>query len=488
MHDGGQGRTPDGAPMLPADWRVVLDPGVRRIDGRSVLVGGSPLRMLRLTDAGTRLIDRLVAGEPVPQSVSAQRLVRRLLDAGIAHPRPGTSSLTRADVTVVVPVRDRPHELAVTLATIGDAHAVVVVDDGSEGDAVAQVADEYGTTYARHERTRGPAAARNTGWREAATALVAFVDADCEPEPGWLDRLLSHFDDSQVAAVAPRVLSRIPSTLPDVLARYETAVPSLDRGPDEALVRPRSRVPFVPTATLVVRRDALAALGGFDEAMHIGEDVDFVWRLDESGWSVRYEPSVTVSHPARPTAKAWLRQRFDYGTSAAALAQRHGSAVAPLAVSPWSALAWTLAGLGAPIAGSAVAAGTTALLAPRLEGIEHPWAEAARLAGMGHLYAGLSVAGAVRRPWWPVAVAAATVSRPARASFVVAVTIPAWREWRRLRPPLDPVRWTAVRFADDLAYGAGVWCGCVRARSFAALKPDLTSWPGRRPAIDVTET
>ena len=245
---------------------------------------------------------------------------------------------------------------------------------------------------------------------------------------------MPHFGDPRVAAVAPRVTSRIPSTLPDVLARYEQAVPSLDRGAVEALVRPRSRVPFVPTAALVVRRDALVALGGFDEAMRVGEDVDFVWRLSEVGWSVRYEPSVTVSHPARVRLhEAWLRQRFDYGTSAAALAQRHGAAVAPLAVSPWSALAWTLAGLGAPVTGTALAAGTTALLAPRLEGMEHPWQEAARLAGKGHLYAGLSVAGAVRRPWWPVAAAAALVSRRACAGVVAAVTIPAWLDWRRVR-------------------------------------------------------
>jgi hypothetical protein len=197
---------------------------------------------------------------------------------------------------------------------------------------------------------------------------------------------------------------------------------------------------------------------------------------------------VTVSHGARPTARAWLRQRFDYGTSAAALSERHGAAVAPLAVSPWSALAWGLAGLGAPVTGTAVAAGTTALLAPRLEGLDHPWKEAARLAGKGHLFAGLSVAGAVRRPWWPIAAAAALASRRARKGVVAAVAIPAWLEWRRVRPQLDPLRWTAVRLADDLAYGAGVWRGCLRARSFAALRPDLVSWPGRRPAIDTAPT
>jgi mycofactocin system glycosyltransferase len=469
---------------LPGDWRIAFDPGVRRIDGGSVLVGGSPLRLLRLSAAGARLVDQLEAGDPVPPSDGAQRLVRRLVDAGMAHPRPGRPIFSTSDVTVVIPAHDRPDHLAATVATIGDVHSVVVVDDGSSDRAVESLARERRATYLRHEDARGPAAARNTGWREASTELVAFVDADCRPQPAWLDQLLPQFGDAHVAAVAPRITSRIPSTLPGVLARYEQAVPSLDRGPEEALVRPRSRVPFVPTAALVVRRDALIALGGFDEAMRVGEDVDFVWRLNEGGWSVRYQPSVTVSHAARPTARAWLRQRFDYGTSAAGLAARHGSAVAPLAVSPWSALAWGLAGLGAPVSGTAVAAGTTALLARRLEGLDHPWTEAAQLAGKGNLYAGLSIADAVRRVWWPFAAAAAIVSRRARIGVCAAVAIPAFLDWRRRRPPLDPLRWTAVRLADDVAYGAGAWRGCVRERSLTALKPDLTSWPGRRHAID----
>src|SRR5262249_47377148 len=152
-------------------------------------------------------VDRLVAGEPVPGSESAQRLVRRLLDGGMAHPRPGRSPFERTDVTVVIPVRDRPDDLAGTLAAIGDVGGVVVVDDGSEDSDVARVIHEYGATYLRHDHARGPAAARNTGWRAARTALIAFVDADCEPQPGWLDGILPHFGDPCVAAVAPRIAS-----------------------------------------------------------------------------------------------------------------------------------------------------------------------------------------------------------------------------------------------------------------------------------------
>src|SRR6476659_4831810 len=168
--------------MLPATWRIAFDPGTRRIDDGSVLVGGAPLRLLRLTPAGARFIDRLVAGAPVGSTAGGQHLVRRLLDAGIAHPRPDGASRDAGSVTVVVPVRNRAGEVGPTIAHLGPRAATIVVDDGSRTDASAFAARRAGATVARHETSRGPAAARNTGWHLATTELIAFVDADCQPD------------------------------------------------------------------------------------------------------------------------------------------------------------------------------------------------------------------------------------------------------------------------------------------------------------------
>ena len=439
--------------------RVVLDPGVRRIDDGRVLVGGSPMRLLRLTEAGARLVDRLAAGEPVPVGDRPRALVDRLLDAGMAHPRPDGVGFSAADVTVIVPVRDRAAGLAVTRAALGNVGAVVVVDDGS----TTPVED----AAIRHPSPRGPAAARNSGWRAATTALVAFVDADVEPSEGWLSTVVAHFDDDRVGAVAPRITS-VGGWLPE----YEAVRSPLDLGPLPAAVHPRSRVPYVPTAALVVRRAALEDVGGFDESMHVGEDVDAVWRLHESGWRVRYEPTAVVRHPARSSLRGWLRQRVDYGSSAAPLTSRHPGDVAPVAVSPWSAIAWALAAAGRPVVGLGVGASTTALLTPRLRGVRHPWSEAARLAGLGHVAAGHRLADALVRAWWPAALVA---GRRGRRTLLAAALATSAIDYLRMRPSLDPLRWTAAHIADDVAYGAGLWWGCVRERSIAALAPDLTT-------------
>jgi len=460
---------------------VVLDPATRRTDGGRVLIGGSPLLILRLTAAGAIAVEGLVAGDPVGQAPTRQWLARRLLDTGMAHPRP--AAIPAPATAIVIPARDRPAGLSSTLRALGSA-AVMVVDDGSSGPGTAAAATAAGAVVTRHDHPRGPAAARNTGWHSRDADVIAFLDADTVPPEGWIDALLAHFADPAVGAVAPRIVTTPPMAGPRWLAAYERVRSPLDRGPLEGAVRPRSRIPFVPAAALLVRRTALEELGGFDEKLTVGEDVDLVWRLHAAGWTVRYEPAVTVAHPSRPDTRAWLRQRYTYGTSAAPLGARHGRAVAPLTVGGWSAAAWTLVALRRPVAGLGVGAATTALLARRLRPLERPVAEAARLAGAGHLGAGRLIADAVRRSWWPLALPLAVGWRRVRPAVAAAFVVPPLVEWARERPPLDPLRWTLARVADDLAYGAGVWAGAVRARSATALVPDLSNWPGRGPAIE----
>ena len=475
--------------MLPEGFRVALDPGARWAGDGTVLVGGAPIRLLRLTPTGRALVDRLAAGEPVPASPGAQRLARRLLDAGLAHPRLPAPESPPDGVVVVIPVHDDADGLAATLAALAGGPPVVVVDDASADTGAIRVrVNEVGSTYATtssgtrpetvllHRRSRGgPAAARNDGWRAAEAPFIAFVDANCEPEPGWLDALLPHFADPHVAAVAPRILPPSDTEGGGALDAYEAVASPLDLGARQAAVRPGSRVPYVPTAALVVRRTALEELGGFDEALSVGEDVDFAWRLVAAGWSVRYEPGVIVRHPIRPGWSSWLKQRYRYGTSAAPLARRHGWAVAPAVMSPWTAGAWGLVAVGQPLLGAMTAGYSIAALSRRV-----PQGEALRLAGLGHLQGGMALTRALRRAWAPAAVALAVADRRSRAVLAAAVVVPTVVDWLQRRPALDPARFAALRLADDLAYAGGVWAGCARERSVRALLPDLRSASRRR--------
>jgi hypothetical protein len=124
-------------------------------------------------------------------------------------------------------------------------------------------------------------------------------------------------------------------------------------------VRPGSRVPYVPTAALVVRRAALPS-PPFDPDLRYGEDVDLVWRLHDRGWSVRYDPRTVVRHAEPDRWRAWLARRHHHGTSAAPLADRHGDRLTPLVLPALPTLAW--AGLLSRRPGAAAAAVGLAVL------------------------------------------------------------------------------------------------------------------------------
>ena len=166
-----------------------------------------------------------------------------------------------------------------------------------------------------------------------------------------------------------------------------------------------------------------------------------------------------------------------YGRSAGPLALRHPGALAPAAVSGWSAGAWGLAAAGRPVAAAGITLGTSVALARKLRALPRPLDEALRLAGLGTVAAGGQLASAVTRVWWPLAGLACLCSRRARRAVLAAALVPPVVAWLRQRPPLDLGRYTAMRVADDLAYGLGVWQGCVAAGTVEPLLPDLASWP-----------
>ncbi|SDF86321.1 mycofactocin biosynthesis glycosyltransferase MftF [Klenkia brasiliensis] len=456
------------ADRLPDGFRVVLDPRTRRRDGGAALLGGSPLRLLRLAPRARALLtgDALTVTDATTAALAA-----RLLDTGLAHP--DLPPVDPADVTVVVPVRDRTAELDRLLralrADLPDT-ALLVVDDGSADPATtAAVCAASGARVLRHATARGPSAARNVGLAAATTTAVAFVDSDCVPVPGWLGVLAAHLADPRLAVVAPRIVA-LPADRPGWVGPYEDAVSALDMGPRPAPVAPLTGVSYVPSAALLARRTALGA--GFGEDLQVAEDVDLVWRLAAAGWRVRYDPAARVAHQHPARTCAWLRRRAYYGTGAALLAQRHGTAVAPVVMSPWSAVAWGLVLLGGrpgALAAAGVLAGATAKLAPRL-GDPPPTGLAATLVVRGSWSAGRTLARSVTRHHWPVVVPLLG-SRRVRRLVAAAAVADAAGAWWPHRREVGLLRFAAGRRLEDLAYGAGLWRGALAARGVRALLP-----------------
>ncbi|OBA61681.1 mycofactocin system glycosyltransferase [Mycobacterium sp. 1100029.7] len=468
------------APRLPDGFAVQVDRRVRVLGDGSALLGGSPTRLLKLAPAAQ---DMLSDGRlKVRDDVSAQ-LARTLLDATVAHPRPAGGPSHR-DVTVVIPVRDNVSGVRRLLNSLRGLR-VIVVDDGSLSPIDPE---DFAGIYCdievlRHPRSKGPAAARNTGLAACTTDFVAFLDSDVAPRRGWLEALLGHFCDPTVALVAPRIVGLAHSE--NVVARYEAVHSSLDLGQREAPVLPHSTVSYVPSAAIICRRAALAEVGGFDETMQSGEDVDLCWRLIEAGARLRYEPIALVAHDHRTQLRDWLARKAFYGGSAAPLSVRHPDKTAPVVISGWALLAWILMALGtslSQLASIVIAVLTGRRIARAMRGAQTSFTDVLVIAARGLWSAALQLASAICRHYWPVALVAAMLSRHCRHVVVVAAVMDGVVDWLRRRDatgdeaePIGLLTYLLLKRVDDLAYGLGLWWGVVRERNLRALKPQIRS-------------
>lgn len=244
-------------------------------------------------------------------------------------------------VSVVVPVYDAAATLAECLRGImaqsmpREAYEVIVVDDGSS-DASAAIAARFDVRVLRRVNG-GAAAARNTGLFAASSPWVAFIDADCVASRSWLRALLdavaSPADGVPMLGAAGKTLGLRSSTPP---ARFCDLTASLNA--ERHLAHPR--YPFPPSGNVLYRRDALLAVGGFDERFRTYEACDLHDRLRASDpGAFAIAPRAIVLHQHRRTWMAYWRQQFWYGVGYAQFMRSRAADV------PWSArrelAAWT---------------------------------------------------------------------------------------------------------------------------------------------------
>lgn len=429
------------------------------------LLAGSPLTLFKVSDAGARVLDAIESGEPLP--VTHGQLTSRLLAAGAIHPI-ATPVASGSEMTVVIPayIADlRALNDLTSLVDLLESLDVVVVDDASP--VKVQVP---GAMVVRHETNMGAGASRNTGLTHVRTPLVAFVDSDTIVRTDDLVQLSALLDDPSISLVAPRVRTLDEGTL---TSEYETWRSPLDMGDQPAVIKPMSRVPFVPSAVVVARVDALTEIGNFDEAIRIGEDVDLIWNLAQSGSTCLYVPSVECAHRARSTVRALLRQRFTYGRSAATLDRKH-----PRSVTPLRAHAMLLAVAILVLSGNLL---TAALAAPPvltffavvLRVTRLPILVRIRLTWLGFTSTTRLLAAAVTRAWWPLFLLGSLFVPQALAMLVFSALVPATVGLVR-RKPRRPMSFFFLRMVDDFAYGLGVWSGALRMKTVRCLLPVIT--------------
>ncbi|MEA2645039.1 MAG: hypothetical protein QOE92_122 [Chloroflexota bacterium] len=206
-------------------------------------------------------------------------------------------------VSVIIPTYHRPQGLAAAVASVldqrlpdGEGIEVVIAvsdpADPADRQAAARLAQDDARVRTVDAPRPGPGAARNAGIRAAAADRLAFMDDDCAAQPGWLAAGLAALADADLVQGRTRPAGEVP--------RYHHSLS----------VEPLSWL--WESCNIFVRREAVERWGDFDEDWnptgrvggHMGEDVEWGWRLARGGARIAAAPDALVLHAV--TARGYL--------------------------------------------------------------------------------------------------------------------------------------------------------------------------------------
>ena len=166
-------------------------------------------------------------------------------------------------------------------------------------------------------RGKQPSVQRNTALRAARGELIYFLDDDSRPLPQNLRRALEHFKAPEVKMVGgPNICPPDAPTLQQAfaitMASWLAFGPSRARYRAVGTVRASSEKELI-LCNLLARRDAVLALGGFDESLYPNEENALMDALQKGGGKLIYDPELTVFRHPRPSFKAFCKMLLNYG-------------------------------------------------------------------------------------------------------------------------------------------------------------------------------
>ena len=265
------------------------------------------------------------------QPKQAFHLLREKLgssDSAFPHvPLPRTPS-----VSVIVCSYNGARTLAACLDSLGKLdypdYEIILVDDGST-DETAEIAASFPNVRYIHQENHGLSYARNTGAAAARGEVFAYTDSDCMADRDWLYYLISTLVSGDYAGVGG------PNIPPPAQNWVQACVAAAPGGPAHVLITD-TVAEHIPGCNMAWYRWAFANVGGFDpDYRKAGDDVDFCWRVQQSGHEIAFSPSAVVWHHRRFTLRAFQRQQEGYGEAESMLRFKHLIFFGPTGTAKW---------------------------------------------------------------------------------------------------------------------------------------------------------
>jgi glycosyltransferase involved in cell wall biosynthesis len=200
-------------------------------------------------------------------------------------------------ISVIIPHLNQPDHLRRCLASLQDqtfnmADVEIIVVDNASKVVPAEICQAFAGVRLDQEMTPGPGPARNKGVSQSRGQILAFIDADCIADRGWLEAIAAALKGEQTKIIGGDVRITLANPAkPTALEAYESIFAYRQQEYIE-------RQLFSGTGNLAMRRAAYDAVGPFS-GIELAEDRDWGQRAAKIGFVTTYVPSMIVFHPAR---------------------------------------------------------------------------------------------------------------------------------------------------------------------------------------------
>jgi glycosyltransferase involved in cell wall biosynthesis len=239
--------------------------------------------------------------------------------------------------SIVVPVFNGAATIAqcidslLTIDYPSEQYEIICVDNASTDDTAAELRGFLPHIRILREEIRGAAAARNCGIVAANHDLIAFTDADCIVDAGWLRALASRIGETGVGIVGGRIAAVAGA---NSVERFGERIHDHRRAIEEL------RPPYVITMNWASPKQLLVDVGLFDESLLRGQDTDLAFRIGAAGWRMVYVPDAVVRHFNERSLRGLFCEGYTHGRYAPLLRSRHARTRVPqpLGKQMWKAL------------------------------------------------------------------------------------------------------------------------------------------------------
>ena len=465
----------------------LFNPGVtlRENQGNFFIESSDPLRFLRLNRVAYELLEHLSTRSSSIQSsrtteMETNSFLDRLEKAGYIHLQ-GSAPETLPSISVIVPVWNRVSELDACVSSLVALNyppsrlEIIVVDDASSPPVSIGLKDVR-VKLAVSPVHGGAAHARNLGCRIAKGEFVAFIDSDCVARSDWLKELVAYVPE-------PGIVGGVVNHPRDTnIDRYENVRSPLYLGRIGRRLDLGPEFTYLPTCNMLVSRKLFEEIGGFDESLPIGEDVDLTWKAALHGGCVRYVPTGEVKHYPSGGLKRFLARYFSYGTSVARLLSKYPKMRSTWRVSSFKTLSYALVISGlilwnaVPILAGAVLPLVGLVRKSRSSRRLHLPVGAARIfrvVVVDYCNSFFELCRGLSRHFSILLLALSLLSQTAMVILLTAAGILAIREYVRLKPKMAFPIFVSLYFLEDFIYQLGLWFQCFRSGTLKPLLPSL---------------